>query len=310
MFRFIASFCLLAALVAAPSCGQKEKPASQKAPEPQPAQSSPNVSTNQTSYPVKGVVKEIKADGKTAKIKHEEIPGYMAAMTMDFEAKNTNELRGLKTGDVISFKLVVTDNDAWLEDVRKLSATSPVELPSRQTVRVARDVEPLQPGDTVPEYHFTNQLGQPVSLRQFKGNAVAVTFIFTTCPLPTFCPRMSKNFSEAQQKLKDMPNAPTNWHLLTVSFDPEKDTPEVLKTYAELRDYDPAHWSFLTGDLTEITAFCEQFGQMFWREGGTINHNLRTAVIDTEGKVQRIIPANEWKSDELVEELLKAAKKP
>jgi protein SCO1 len=264
-------------------------------------------STNQQIFQVKGVIEEIKPDGKSAVIKHEEIPNYMAAMTMEFEAKNTNELRGLKPGDSISFRMIVTDDDGWIDQVKKLNVP-PTELPTRTTMRRVRDVDPLNVGDPLPEYHFTNELGKAVSLSDFKGKAVAIDFIFTTCPFPTMCPRLSQNFSEVQKKLKEKGDAPDNWQLLTISFDPEKDTPTVLKNYGERFGYDPAHWSFLTGDLMEITAIAEQFGQTFWREGGSISHNVRTVVIDTEGKVQKIIPENKWTSDELVEEILKAAK--
>ncbi|MEO5804088.1 MAG: SCO family protein [Verrucomicrobiota bacterium] len=263
--------------------------------------------TNQQIFQVKGVIEEIKPDGKSAVIKHEEIPNYMAAMTMEFETKTTNELRGLKPGDAISFRMIVTDDDGWIDQVKKLNVP-PTETPSRATFRRVRDVDPLNVGDALPEYHFTNQLGNAVSLSELKGKALAIDFIFTTCPFPTMCPRLSQNFSEAQKKLKEMPNAPTNWLLLTISFDPEKDTPDVLKKYAAGFNYDPQHWSFLTGDLMEITAIAEQFGQTFWREGGSISHNVRTAVIDTTGKVQKIIPENKWTSDELVQEILEAAK--
>lgn len=262
--------------------------------------------TNQQIFQVKGIVEEIKPDGKSAVIKHEEIPNYMAAMTMEFETKTTNELQGLKPGDSISFRMIVTDDDGWIDQVKKLNVP-PTELPTRATMRRIRDVDPLNVGDPLPEYHFTNELGEAVSLSQFKGNALAITFIFTTCPFPTMCPRLSQNFAETEKKLKETPNAPTNWRLLTISFDPEKDTPEVLKRYAERYKYDPKHSSFLTGDLMEITAIAEQFGQTFWREGGSISHNVRTVVIDPEGKVQKIIPENKWSSDELVEEILKAA---
>jgi protein SCO1/2 len=230
----------------------------------------------------------------------------MDAMTMPFETKNTNELRGLKPGDSISFRLIVTDDDGWIDQVKKLNV-APSETPSRATVRRARDVEMLNIGDTVPEYHFTNQLGQAVSLSDFKGQALAIDFIFTTCPFPTMCPRLSQNFSDAQERIKAMPNAPTNWRLLTITFDPERDTVAVLKSYAERHNYDPQHWSFLTGDLIEITAIAEQFGQTFWTEGGSISHNIRTVVIDANGKVQKIIPDNKWTSEELVNEILKAA---
>jgi protein SCO1/2 len=265
-------------------------------------------STNQQFFQAKGVVKEVKPDLKSALIKHEAISNYMAAMTMEFEVKNTNELRGLKAGDAISFRLVVVGDDGWIDQVKKLNI-SPTETPSRATFRPVRDVEMLNVGDAVPEYHFTNELGQAVSLSQFKGQAVAIDFIFTSCPFPTMCPRLSQNFSEAETKLKSMPNAPTNWHLLTISFDPETDTPEVLKAYAARHNYDPTHWSFLTGDLIEITAIAEQFGETFWRESGSISHNLRTAIITPDGKVQKIIPDNKWTSDELVEEILKVVKK-
>ena len=257
---------------------------------------------------MKGVIQEVKSDFTEAKIKHEAIPNYMPAMTMDFAVKNTNELRGLKSNDVVSFRMIVTETDGWIDQVKKLNASNPTELPSRQSVRVVRDVDPLSVGDLVPEYHLTNELGQAVKLSDYKGKAVAMTFIFTSCPFPTFCPRMSLNFGDVQKKLKETSNGATNWQLLTISFDPEKDTPEVLKHYAQSYNYDPAHWSFLTGDLTEVTALTEQMGQMFWREGGTISHNLRTVIIDPEGHLYKIFSGNDWKAEELAAEVLNAAK--
>jgi protein SCO1/2 len=172
---------------------------------------------------------------------------------------------------------------------------------------VIRAAEPLQLGDLLPEYHFTNQLGQAVSTKQFKGQALAITFIFTRCPLPNFCPQMSRNFEEVQKKLIERPNGASNWHLLTISFDPEFDTPTILKAYAERFNADPRHWEFLTGSVPEITALSQQFGQTFWREEGALNHNLRTVVIDAAGRVQNIITGNTWTSDELAEDIVKAA---
>ena len=262
--------------------------------------------TNQQIFQVKGLVQEINPDGKTAVIKHEEIPNYMPAMTMPFDVKNTNELRGLQPGDAISFRMIVTDDDGWIDQVKKLNV-SPGEPPTRGSFRRVRDVEPLAVGDLLPEYRFTNQLGQAVNLSEFKGQALAIDFIFTACPFPTMCPRLSQNFSEVQEKLKAMPNGPTNWHLLTISFDPEKDTHAVLKDYAARFNYDPKRWSFLTGELIDITAVAEQFGQMFWTEGGSISHNVRTAVIGADGKVQNIIAESKWTSDEMVAEIVKAA---
>lgn len=259
---------------------------------------------------VRGVVRELKPAEKTIIIKHENIPGYMEAMIMPFEVRDTNELRGLRPGEAISFRLVVATNDAWIDQVKKLNV-APLELPSRPTVRIVRDVEPLRIGDALPEYHFTNELGQAVSTKQFKGQAIAITFFFTRCPFPTMCPRMSSNFAEVQKKLSTMANAPMNWHLLMISFDTETDTPRILKSYAERYEYDPKRWSFLTGDLLEVTAIADQFELQFWRlsPNEPLSHNLRTAVIDAEGRVQKILPENKWTSDELVQEILKAAKR-
>jgi protein SCO1/2 len=274
-----------------------------------------NPSPNQKIFHVRGVVMELFPDSKTIKIKHEEIPGYMPAMTMPFEVRDAKELLGLKPGDAVEFRMIVTDKEGWIDQIKKtdgpsmLAAPANGNLPSRSTIRVARDVEPLNVGDTVPNYTFTNELGQAVSLDQFKGRAIAITFIFTRCPFPDFCPRMSNNFKEAYDKLRAMPNGPRNWHLLTLSFDPEFDSPAVLRGYAQRYSADPAYWNFLTGSLVEIDAIAEQFGLVFPRSAdGGFDHNMRTAVIDTRGKVQSILVGNKWTSDELVGEISKAAK--
>jgi len=268
----------------------------------------PAAGTNQHTYQVKGVVIELKPDGKTVRIKHEEILGYMPAMTMPFEVRDTNELAGLKPGDTVSFRMIVTDDEGWIDQVRKLDVAERTGAPTTGAFRLVRDVEFLKEGDLLPEYYFTNELGQAVSTTQFRGQALAITFIFTRCPYPTFCPLMSSNFEQTQQKLLALANGPTNWHLLTLSFDPEYDTPARLRAYAEQRHYDPKHWSFLTGKLIDITAMTEQFGMFFWRdETGGISHNLRTVVVDARGRVRKIIPENKWTADELVGELVKAA---
>ncbi|MDB6022103.1 MAG: Electron transport protein SCO1/SenC [Pedosphaera sp.] len=285
------------------SCKQQTKPAAV------PPETVAAPSTSKQIFQVKGVVKELNPDGKTVVIQHEEVPHYMPAMTMPFEVKNTNELRGLQPGDAISFQLIVTDSDGWIDHITKSSSSRPAELPSRPTFRLVRDVDPLQVGDLLPEYHFTNELGQSVSTKQFRGQAFAFTFFFTRCPYPTFCPLMSSNFEAAEKKLLALPDAPKNWHLFSISFDPEMDSPEILKAYAQRYDYQPEHWSFLTGDLIDLTAIGDQVGEYFGHDesGGGISHNLRTVVVDAQGRVQKIITDNKWTSDDLVAELLKAA---
>ena len=176
-------------------------------------------------------------------------------------------------------------------------------------MRIVREVEPLAEGDLMPDYQFTNHLGRAVSLSGLRGNAVAITFIFTRCPFPTFCPLMTSNFKSAHELLVKNPVAPTNWHFLEITIDPEFDTPERLRGHATMLKVDSARWSFLTGTLMDVTAISEQFGLQFTREpGGGISHNLRTAVIDATGRVQKIIPENKWTPQELAEELEKAAR--
>jgi protein SCO1 len=265
--------------------------------------------TNQEIHPAKGVVIEVAPAEKKITIKHEEIPGYMHGMTMPFDVKDTNELAGLAPGDPVSFRIVVSGNEGWIDQLHRIGTRTnlpPVTAP----VRTIRQVEPLNEGDLLPDYHFTNQLGQAVSTSQFRGRALAITFLFTRCPFPNFCPLMANNFAETQKKLLALPNAPANWHLLTITFDPDFDTPEVLKQYAEAHgDDDPARWTFATGALDEITALGGQFGLAFWKEqAGIISHNLRTVVIDPSGRVQKIFTGNDWQPEDLVAEIVKAAK--
>lgn len=265
-------------------------------------------STNQEFHAAKGIVIHVDPAEKKITIKHETIPGYMHGMTMPFDVKDTNELAGLAPGDPVSFRIVISGNVGWIDQLKKTGARTNVE-PAPTVMHLVTDVQPLDEGDALPEYHFTNQLGQAISTAQFKGQVLAINFLFTRCPYPNFCPLMANDFAETQKKLLTMPNAPTNWHLLTISFDPDFDTPPVLKRYAEAHGADPARWTFATGSITDITTMGGQFGLAFWKEqGGIISHNLRTVVIDPFGRVQKIFPGNEWQPDELVAEMVKAAK--
>ena len=135
-----------------------------------------------------------------------------------------------------------------------------------------------------------NELGQAVSISQFNGQALAITFFFTRCPIPDYCPRLSKNFAEASRKLSAMPDAATNWHFLSGTFDPEFDTPAVLKGYGDRYHYDPTHWSFLTGAADKIAELAHLSDVTFEREGGLFNHNFRTLIINAAGRLQMSYP--------------------
>ncbi|MCI0744581.1 MAG: SCO family protein, partial [Verrucomicrobia subdivision 3 bacterium] len=218
---------------------------------------------------------------------------------------------GLQPGDNVTFRMIVTDEDGWIDRIKRLGTTSPVANPPDSFRRV-REVDPLKVGDVMPDYRFTNHLGQAVSLSDFKGQAVALTFIFTRCPFPTFCPKMTQNFEAAQNKLKSASDSPTNWHLISITIDPAFDTPAVLKNYATQYHSDPARWSFVTGELIDITAIAEQFGLLFYRpdpnQPAGINHNLRTVVLTASGKVHKIMTENQWTPDDLVAAMVEAAR--
>lgn len=269
-------------------------------------------STNLQTYFVRGVVKDLKPDGRTVIVDHEEIPNYMAKMVMPFKVKATNELAGLGTNDQIHFRLNVAEFESWIDQVTK-TGKAPAADPNRRSFRPVREVEVLKEGDSLPNYPLTNQLGQAFQTAQFKGQALAITFIFTRCPLPDFCPRMSRNFITAMKQFKARPAGPTNYHFLSLSFDVEHDTPATLRNYAKgleaTQGADLSRWTFATGALIEIDDITERFGLAFAREAGSIqfNHNLRTVVVDAGGRVQKIFIGNEWKSDELVTEMIRAA---
>lgn len=288
--------------LAAWSCKQKETTATPTTP----ASSS---ATNQRTFQVKGVVREILPEKKKIKITHEEISGYMEAMTMMLDVKDARELNGLQAGDSLSFRMLVTEDDGWIDQLKKLDEPRTPLPSSEPPLRRVRDVEPLAVGDALTDYTFTNTQGRLVRLSEFKGQAFAITFIFTRCPFPTFCPRLSSNFEEAQRQLKAMSGGPTNWHLFSLTIDPDYDTLPRLKEYAARYKADPARWDFLTGELIDITAISEQFGLQFWRANPSepINHNVRTVVIDAAGRVHWITPETDWKPAQLVEQLLKAA---
>jgi protein SCO1/2 len=281
-----------------------------KAPEPAPVSAgTPGPSTNQQMFRVKGVVKAVRPNRKEIEIKHEAIEGYMPAMTMPFDVKDTNELIGLEPEQSISFRLVVTDTEGWIDNIRMEGPRLVVSAPDTNSVQPVRIVEPLQIGEPLAEFHLTNQLGQAITTTQFKGQALAITFLFTRCPFPTYCPRLANEFEESQRKLLTLQGGPTNWHLLTVSFDPAYDQPAVLKAYAEAHHYDLTHWSFATGGLADVTALGDLFGLAFWHDStGSITHNMRTAVINANGKLQRVFEGKDWNSAELTAEIVKAAK--
>jgi len=266
-------------------------------------------STNEPTvraFTAKGVVEELKPGDRTVVLRHEAISNYMGAMTMPFKAKGAMELAGLQTGDEVSFRLHVTETESWVDQITKTGTTSPPPVKKPAKDAPATTVSAL-PGHPLLYCKFTNELGRAVSLNDFRGQALAITFFYTRCPLPDYCPRLSKNFQEASQKLESMTGAPTNWHCLSVSFDPEFDSPGMLKAYGESYRYDPERWSFLTGPPDKVGELARLSGVTYELDAGTFNHNFRTLIIDASGHLQMIFPTTGDLSDQIVAELIKAA---
>lgn len=262
------------------------------------------------TFAVKGVILKINPGEDEVIIRNEAISNYMDAMTMPFPLKNPDAVAGLRRGDKVAFQLHVNDDYSWADHFSKIGTVTldPDQAPAEPKPATASGAKSSR--SPLLDYKFTNELGQAVSLNDFRGQALAVTFFYTRCPLPNFCPRLSRNFQEASQKLEAMTNAPTNWHFISISFDPEFDTPEVLRNYGNSYRYDPAHWSFLTGPPDKIAELARASGVEYQASGGTINHNFRTLIVNAQGHLQMIFPTSGDLSDQIVSEILKATTVP
>jgi protein SCO1/2 len=249
-------------------------------------------------YALTGQVLAVDTARREIVVRHADIPGFMPAMTMPFGVKDEALLRGKSAGDLIKATLVVAETSAWLEAIEKTgSAPLPDDLPEKTGGS-------LKPGAIVPEAAFVDQDGRAVRLSRWRGRAVAVTFIFTRCPYPDFCPALDRSFSKLQAALRADP-ALGAARLLTVSFDPEHDTPATLAKHAKALRADPALWTFVTGSVAEVDAFGKNFGLSATREGGEagITHNLRTAVIDPAGLLVEVWTGADFDTDEVLKAL-------
>ena len=260
-------------------------------------------SSDRREYKLQGQVLSITPDHQQAEIKHEDIPGFMSAMTMPYKVRDTKEFDPLVPGDLINATLVVVSNDAYLKDVNKVG-NAPLERPTSGSgaPSASSGFELLKDGEPVPDVKFTDQDGHTFDFASLKGKAVIVTFIYTSCPLPTFCPLMDRHFATMQAKLKEK-NNDLNATLLSVSFDPVTDTPAVLKKHAEGLNADPKMWTFVTGDRDELDQWASRFGVSVSRamnDAKDITHNLRTVIIDRQGNLVRAYTGNEWTPEQVL----------
>lgn len=256
------------------------------------------------TFTVQGILRGIDFAGQSVTVEHEEIANYMPAMTMPFDVKTMAEVEPLKAGNAIEFKLVVTDKSSWIEGVKKVDPRE-VQLPEKKraddgpTAKVAR----LKEGDPLPEFQLVDSKGRQITRQTFVGKPLLITFIFTRCPIPNFCPLITNNFREIQQALAVTPDRAANVQLLSISFDSEFDTPEVLAQYAARHTRDTDQWRFATGTAAETKLLTQAFSLSVQPESGTISHGLATALVSADGVIRNIWRGNGWRPAEVVEAL-------
>jgi protein SCO1/2 len=263
---------------------------SHPAPERQSAGAARSAAKEQV-FDVRGRVISLDEHSGMVKIAHEEIPNYMPAMTMPFLVRDSNSLRKLKQGDMVKFKLAVTSDDSWISEIAKTAESAP-PLPVAAPPEEKED-QRLKSGEKVPPFTFTDQNATMRNISDFEGKFVVLTFIYTRCPLPNFCPLLNKKFSDLQNRLSK--EFPGRFHLISVSIDPANDTPAVLKGYASLRGADEDNWTFATGTAEQIAEMAKLFGLTYNQKNpGIIDHDLRTALINPDGRVVHIWKSNFW----------------
>jgi len=259
-------------------------------------------------YAFKGKIVSINREKKTAKIDHEAVEDYMPAMEMEFPIHEDWVWDELAVGSEIRAELVV-DNTAkdpyYLEKIGIVAAAKPGQVAPPVDEKFA------QIGKEIPNFELTNQDAKRISTADFRGKVLAITFIYAQCPLPDYCIKMSTNFSDAANRIMTEPDVKDKFRLLSISFDPEHDTPEKLRSYGLGylgKDAKPdfSVWQLAVGNDKEVRSIADFFGLRYEVDPNNktqINHSLRTAVIGPDGKVTKIFPGNEWTVNDLLREM-------
>jgi len=255
----------------------------------------------QQHFDLRGKVVAVDKNEGTVTLAHQAVQGYMGAMTMSFPLKDKWAFNVLKPGQSVSATLVIEGDHSWLEALVVTEEAKP------ETNRLAppESARPLL-GDEVPDFPLVNQDGKRIHLHQYHGKALLLTFIYTRCPLPDYCPLMSKNFAQILAEVLSDPKLSPSTHLLSISIDPEYDKPAVLRAYALDCAGNPHpfdHWEFASGAPGQVRKVAEFFGLKYWTEGGQIVHALLTALLGPDGKVVNTYRGNDWQLAQVVSDL-------
>ena len=264
---------------------------------------------SQQAYPARGIIREVSPDLRKAVIRHEAIANYMPAMTMAFKVQDTNELKGLAVGDTVTFSLTTTDDTHWIHGVKKVAGPINTPSPATRPISPASRIAELKLGDPLTDCELLSEDGKRVRFSDFRGKALAFTFFFTRCPLPDYCPRMGNNFAKTRELILGRTGTTTNWQFLSISFDPEFDKPEVLAGYANAyRAGNADRWLFAAAPRKALAELAPRLDLMIHRDvDGSISHNLRTVVLDPQGRISRQFDGNEWTAQQLADAMLDTA---
>lgn len=247
------------------------------------------------TFQVRGQVLAVDGVARTVQIAHEAIPDYMPAMTMPFPLKNGEILSVLSPGENVQFELDVTEKDSWISHIERIAGDAPTEtFGSQASANSVQDyvTERVQVGEVVPDFSLIDQDGHPIRLSEYRGKVLVFTFIYTRCPLPNFCPLMSRNFADLQERFsKEFAN---KYQLLSITMDPAFDRPEVLKDYASRYGAIDKDWSFATGNAEQISFVAGLMGLFYAPENGLVSHDFRTALIGPGGRLVHLWKSNEW----------------
>jgi protein SCO1/2 len=272
------------------------------------ATTTPGNNPNTQSYQAQGVIEQVAPDHRQLTIHNQAIPGYMMEMTMDFAVRNASEVQGLSAGDQVTFTLIVNKDDSYIEHIARVGHT---DAPATQATTTTDAPPKLKVGDKLPDSELLAENGQTIHLSDFHGKAVAFTFFFIRCPLPNYCPLMNRNFAETRKLLLSTPNAPANWELLSISFDADYDRPDALTSFAAAyRDDNADRWLFASASPATLAQLASPLGLLVMGQGLGISHNLRTVVVDPEGRLFRQFNDNLWTPRQLADAILAAARQP
>jgi protein SCO1/2 len=261
--------------------------------------------TGAKRYVFKGKVMSVDKNAGAANIDNEPIAGFMDPMVMSYTFKPANLIDQLQPGDSVTGEVVVDSDKYWLENVKVTGHSAvPADKP-------AASVHIPSPGDEVPDFKLTNQNGKSVSLHQFRGETLLLTLIYTRCPFPDFCPRVSHEFSEIDKQLRSDPARYGKTHLLSISFDPAHDTPKVLRDYgfscAGSKDTSLfQRWEFAVIPQAELAEFTNYFALTYKEESGLLTHSLSTAVIAPNGKIFKWYHGADWQASDLLQDVAAA----